>query len=320
MLVVVILLAAGAPAQAQMLNAFTLDIVVRSEAGYPIEGARIRVEPLDWEAHTDPDGRVEWRDVSTGQAFVVSNITIEADGYGTWTYRDLRLVAGVDLLLAPILEETPAGVTIPRPEYAWFSEPNPDDLLTLQQIFDNIDLTSPLPEEIRLRIVDDPLTCDPDAPYTLKTVNFLEYVRNVLPNEWAAEWNQEALKAGAVAVKMYAWYWISRGGKWGDADLMNSTCDQVYIPNSDHPRTDAAIKETWGYRMERAGDLFQTQHLRICHLPSCMDQDLSLTLAWQGYTWKELLAHFYPGSALSDEGYPYILYTYLPAIMSEERR
>ena len=38
-------------------------------------------------------------------------------------------------------------------------------------------------------------------------VDFKTYVKNVLPNEWVSSWPAESLKAGAVAVKSYGWYW-----------------------------------------------------------------------------------------------------------------
>ena len=44
------------------------------------------------------------------------------------------------------------------------------------------------------------------------TVPFVQYVENVLPHEWIASWNAEALKAGAVAVKSYGWYWVTHYG------------------------------------------------------------------------------------------------------------
>ncbi|MGQ9560204.1 MAG: SpoIID/LytB domain-containing protein [Candidatus Oleimicrobiaceae bacterium] len=36
--------------------------------------------------------------------------------------------------------------------------------------------------------------------------DFYYYVKNVLPKEWMASWPSQALRAGAVASKMYGWY------------------------------------------------------------------------------------------------------------------
>lgn len=40
----------------------------------------------------------------------------------------------------------------------------------------------------------------------VQTVPFNQYCEDVLPNEWIPAWNVESLKAGAMAVKMFAWY------------------------------------------------------------------------------------------------------------------
>lgn len=40
----------------------------------------------------------------------------------------------------------------------------------------------------------------------VQTVPFEQYVEDVLPNEWVPGWDTESLKAGAVAIKMFAWY------------------------------------------------------------------------------------------------------------------
>jgi hypothetical protein len=82
------------------------------------------------------------------------------------------------------------------------------------------------------------------------TVDFETYVENVLPNEWIASWDAEAIKAGAVAVKSYAWYWVTHyGGYLVDPancfDVTDDTSFQVYRAGSANPRTDDAVRATW---------------------------------------------------------------------------
>ncbi len=36
------------------------------------------------------------------------------------------------------------------------------------------------------------------------------------------------LKAGAVAIRTYAWYWVNAGGKYDCADIDDTTASQVY--------------------------------------------------------------------------------------------
>jgi hypothetical protein len=155
------------------------------------------------------------------------------------------------------------------------------------------------PETIRVRITGD-WPCDVRAPYALTTVDFNTYVKNVLPNEWPYWWPEESLRAGAVAVKMFAWYWIERGGKWHDADMTDNTCDQWYRYGSSHPRTDKAVDDTWTWVLSREGSLFETRHKNTanCKPPTCIKQPESAELARQGYRWDEILEYFYPGSHL----------------------
>ncbi len=154
------------------------------------------------------------------------------------------------------------------------------------------------PATIRVRITGQ-IRCDTSLPYTVKTLNFYDYLRHVLPNEWLPTWDRESLRAGAVAAKMYAWYWIDRGGKWPDADLYDSACDQVYNPNTTSASTDQALKDTWNWALTQNDELFQPAYLHICKTPRCLGQVESNRLARAGYTWDELLAYYYPGSQLS---------------------
>ncbi|MCY0876831.1 MAG: SpoIID/LytB domain-containing protein [Firmicutes bacterium] len=81
----------------------------------------------------------------------------------------------------------------------------------------------------------------------VQTLGFQEYCEDVLPNEWFPTWNTESLKAGAIAVKMYAWYHtlhpVTTDGFTYDVD--NTTNFQQFKYLSGHPTTDQAIQETW---------------------------------------------------------------------------
>jgi hypothetical protein len=60
------------------------------------------------------------------------------------------------------------------------------------------------------------------------TIDFEDYVKGVLPHEWITSWDEESLKAGAVAIRTYAWYWVNAGGKYDCADIDDTTASQVY--------------------------------------------------------------------------------------------
>jgi hypothetical protein len=132
-------------------------------------------------------------------------------------------------------------------------------------------------------------------------VNFDFYVKHVLPREWYASWSANSLRAGAMAVKTYGWYWVNRGGKWPGlgADVKDNTSDQAYDPNQSDPRTDAATNYVANYRMVKAGKIFQSQYdsglegqddplysNRLSQWGSKMWSD-------QGYSWQWILHHYY---------------------------
>jgi len=81
----------------------------------------------------------------------------------------------------------------------------------------------------------------------VQTVPFEEYVQDVLPNEWVPSWNQEALKAGAMAIKMFAWYHhlhpVTIDGFTFDVD--NTVNFQTYRTLSRQSDTDRAVFAVW---------------------------------------------------------------------------
>ncbi len=101
------------------------------------------------------------------------------------------------------------------------------------------------------------------------TVPFDEYVATVMAAEWPEYYPLETLKAGAIATKQFAWYYIlhPRGGtKWVDGqqvcyDVVDNTNDQWYRPEKFGPGTDrwpaegsairAAMDATWGLSLRK---------------------------------------------------------------------
>lgn len=103
------------------------------------------------------------------------------------------------------------------------------------------------------------------------TVPFKAYVENVLPNEWVASWDGDALKAGAVAVKSYAWYWVTHFGGYlnGDPtqcfDVTDDADFQVYKAGSALSRTSAAVEKTWPVAARIGGKIVQTLYRAYLH-------------------------------------------------------
>ena len=133
-------------------------------------------------------------------------------------------------------------------------------------------------------------------------VAFKTYVKNVLPNEWVPSWPAESLKAGAMAVKSYGWYWAlhstrrTSGGRC--YDVRDDTGDQVYRPSSAVSSTSAAVDRTWGTRMARSGNIL------IAHYCSTA----TACPAWVAGNWMSQFVS--RDQALAGKGYRTILRSY----------
>ena len=96
----------------------------------------------------------------------------------------------------------------------------------------------------------------------VQTVNFKTYVEVVFPAELGPQHPREMLRAQAVAIKQYAWYhamnWRGRSAAGGCYDVVDSTMDQLYSPETRRPAAAhiAAVEETWAWAMHRGGRLF----------------------------------------------------------------
>lgn len=132
-------------------------------------------------------------------------------------------------------------------------------------------------------------------------VRFVDYVRNVLPNEWVVSWPSPALDAGAIAAKQFGWYTAVIERKWRNQgypfDVVDSTCDQVYRDASADPRTDAAIQRTWDTALTRNGRLlhmfYRNRDSTCGSRADCMGQVETAVLASSGYSGLQILARYF---------------------------
>lgn len=85
------------------------------------------------------------------------------------------------------------------------------------------------------------------------TYNFHTYTTEVLPNEWGSSWYTQSLRAGAQAVKNYGWASTMITGHTCaasyNADLTNTTYDQVWYSGSAVTSTTDAMNRTYATRM-----------------------------------------------------------------------
>jgi len=142
------------------------------------------------------------------------------------------------------------------------------------------------------------------------TIDFRTYCVRVLSHEWAppSAFSDQALRAGALAVKSYAWYWATRPTKLPDvlaagADVDDTTNYQVYMDWDYGPRYQAAVDDTWGAALTRDGVVFQSSYYAGAFSGAATDghhmtQWGSEYWARQGGTYASILAFYYPGSRL----------------------
>ncbi len=151
-------------------------------------------------------------------------------------------------------------------------------------------------------------------------IPFEQYVRGVLPHEWIRSWDEESLKAGAVAIRTYAAAWVASGGKYTCADLDDTTASQVYRDEF-FAVTDAAVAATDGVYIVRGADLVFAEYsaengdptaFEVAE-PQCAGRAVNGhgrgTCQWgtqrwalAGQTWEWMLPHYYPGAMLVGAG------------------
>ena len=137
------------------------------------------------------------------------------------------------------------------------------------------------------------------------TVDFRTYCVRVLSHEWApaTAFSDEALRAGALAVKDYAWYWATHPTKlpdvaaWG-ADVDDTTNYQVYMDWDYGQRYWDAVDTTWDTTMTRAGQVFEASFYAGVYSGAATDgqhmtQWGSQYWADQGKTYPWIVGYYY---------------------------
>jgi peptidoglycan hydrolase-like amidase len=140
----------------------------------------------------------------------------------------------------------------------------------------------------------------------VERVNFKDYVARVVSREWNVKYH-ELRKAGAVAVKQYAWYHVLkwRGGTYNGKcfDVRDSTADQLYAskPTSQIPgEIKRAVNDTWTWRLRRADGKFpMTGYRRGADVPCADDAGYRLYVrsgkkcAAAGWSTEQILQTYY---------------------------
>ena len=111
---------------------------------------------------------------------------------------------------------------------------------------------------------------------TVQEVDFHDYVATTMAAEWPEHYPLETLKAGAVATKQFAWYYVihPRGGTVkvdGERvcyDVVDTTVDQYYYPErhgvgkpaGPGPKILAALDETWDVSVRKFHQAEPVEH------------------------------------------------------------
>ena len=297
---------ARASASLQSSEASVQGTVLDAASGLPVAGASVQAPDFGLQTTSDVAGRFGWSGIPLTADAVPTVVEVTAPGYGAWRIVDVRFRTGDTLILEVALGPDPVTLIVPGPRDAdaWPTFPMGGAALAAP-VADQSQL--PLPTTIRVRVTGYAY-CDLARPYTVQTIDFKEYVKHVLPNEWVSSWPTESVRAGAMAAKMYAWSYIAAGGKWPDADVYDSTCDQVYNPAVSYTSTNNAVDFTWNWRLLRSDgqSLFRTFYRAYASQCAdagltgyCMGQYESRDMAYDLFTWDEILAVFYTGSGLT---------------------
>ena len=116
---------------------------------------------------------------------------------------------------------------------------------------------------------------------------------------------RESLKAGAMAVKNFGWYWALHSASKTPSgqcfDVYDHTSSQVYKPGSAKAVTNAAVDATWGTRLTRNGKIFRAQYCSTT--TACgnwvngdwMSQYGSRDKARAGWSYSRILKNYYTG-------------------------
>jgi hypothetical protein len=287
--------------------------VKANSTGDPIAGASIAIGS----SHTlsGADGyfsftstQLNLEPTRQGNTFVPLRVEVEAPSYGRWSLPGAKFYPGDTMRLHPKLSTVGEQRSkFGSPIFSYNHAPAGN---TERPGYERLNTTS---YEANATALTPPATIRVyrTATGVVEVIPFREYIKHVLPNEWVPSWGAESLKAGAMAVKSYAWYWISLGGKQValGADLKDNVDDQVYDPNISYASTDAAVDATFNYAITRGGSLFQAQYCAgnyradpagDCPWPSqYLTQWGSSYHADQGRSWGWILQYYYSGSVIT---------------------
>ena len=157
-------------------------------------------------------------------------------------------------------------------------------------------LTIIIPQTVEVRVTGLGV-CQPVMTYETETIELREYVKGVLPNEWLPGWDDEALRAGAIAVKNYAVSTYNSKGYLWDCNY-----HQVYNPDKRTEATDQAVDDTWDWWLWNDGIVrtYYDDYPAACYSRGheCMSQYFTQADAVIGQGWQAIVMKSYEGNLI----------------------
>ena len=282
-----------------------------------VQGATIEVKGLagaqstPLKAVTQSAGLAEIRDIpvsADARNPTRVDIVVSAPGYASFTYLSVPLYPNGGPILTPVLKDVPQtdNVAAARPPAGESETADLGDAAGTLAITSCTGYTSTNTPPNVIKVYHN----NPDhaADYQVHTVDFVEYAQHVLPHEWSAGWHTEALRAGAMAVKMFGWYHVLHSNSTGAGcyDVDSTTNYQVWDPNIEYPQTNTAVLDTWDYYLTRSdGTPYQTFYKSGYPGDACgqwfggpapgndMSQNGSEACAAGGRVWYDILLNLY---------------------------
>ncbi|MBE9076176.1 SpoIID/LytB domain-containing protein [Romeria aff. gracilis LEGE 07310] len=133
-----------------------------------------------------------------------------------------------------------------------------------------------------------------------------DYLYSVVGSEMSPSWSIEALKAQAIAARSYALTHNIRPASNDYYDLDNTPRFQAYGGvDKEANTTQTAVNETSGEFISQAGGIVESLYaasqdiVNTAHGGRGMSQLDALKFAEQGYQYADILAYYYPGTALA---------------------
>jgi Carboxypeptidase regulatory-like domain/Stage II sporulation protein len=302
--------ASGAPTQVTNVVG---DVVATATAA-PVAGAVVSIPALRRSTTSGRGGTFAFDGVATAMPYRRVRIVVRAPGFGTWS------ISGVPLYPNDTLELHAALHTAAHAER--FETPR-------ERARDAAAATADVPRGTgnatctgwtsQLEPPPTIAVADHTDGSRLGRYDFSYYLRHVLPSEWIPSWDADALGAGAIAAKDYAWWRAEPdhafSGGSGCSDLTDYTADQVFNPAVAYASTDLAVADTLGTLARQNDQVFMAQYwsgsassgqewldcsyVNTGTFKGRMSQWGTQTCATNGKLWTNIVTIFYPSTQLN---------------------